>query len=438
MGGARSWVLIAVVGLSLGVPLAPAGGKSPEADAMDAIVESTTLTKEQKLGQIQEFFARTPCWWSGVLWRLEKVDPVETRRIALALFRVPDASRLQRYEVARYMLGRRLGCSDEQQAAFRLEYRTFLIDAVLHGGQEEFCVPRTRTHSAVGEYAAIAGPINSPPGVTFEDIADPRVIPVLIACLSAPDYVYGEQRGDVVRGMPGESTYRNTERQCIPCALAELHAVDAVPVLTEILFTHHDYYLRESAAYALGALLPPDGQQELEARLRRGTIEDSPPPAGWSRPTRCFLFPYGKGLIRQGVDRGVEYMSLVYAQQPTERPPVPSSLMALRERLDVVENLVSPRLEAFYDELLGQPPIRDLFLFNDKGVGADRVEEAMTPRQALDRWQPEIVKVYTRILAGIRRNRLHSLDRRVAEIAEQSNSREMRQLSQEFLAAGHQ
>ena len=62
----------------------------------------------------------------------------------------------------------------------------------------------------------------------------------------------------------------------------------------------------------------------------------------------------------------------------------------------------------------------------------------MTPRQALDRWQPEIVKVYTRILAGIRRNRLHSLDRRVAEIAEQSNSREMRQLSQEFLAAGHQ
>lgn len=86
------------------------------------------------------------------------------------------------------------------------EYREFLIDAILEGGKDEFYQTKTGGRTAVGEYASIAGGVD-----TF---------------------------------------------QGIPFALARLQAIDAIPELKQIAETHHDPYLRQNAMFAIDVLVP--------------------------------------------------------------------------------------------------------------------------------------------------------------------------------------
>jgi len=69
------------------------------------------------------------------------------------------------------------------------------------------------------------------------------------------------------RGKPGESSKRNTQRQQIPIALAKLGAAEAVPALERTLRTHHDYWERRHAAYALARLMDAEASGRVEQFL---------------------------------------------------------------------------------------------------------------------------------------------------------------------------
>jgi hypothetical protein len=234
---------------------------------MEHIVASQELTTEQKLSAISAYFAKEP-YWPGVLYRLDKVDASRSREIALAEFRKPDTSRVHKCQLGNYLLRTQTPNLDRKPGdspGFITEYRDFLIDAIVNGGKAEFCVPKEDTQTAVGEYAGIAGGINGPVGILFSDVADKRVIPVLIECLSAPDHVYPKEQGCVIRGKPGEPSGRNTQRQGIPLALMRLEATEAIPELQRIAKEHHDLSLRQNATKALDVLVPLAEKQKRQS-----------------------------------------------------------------------------------------------------------------------------------------------------------------------------
>ena len=295
-------------------------GPSKTYQEIDEIVNSTEFSKQEKIDKICTCFDKMTNW-SGILYRLDKIDKEQTKNIALQLFRKKGTSQLQRFETSRYLL-------EQADTEFKHEYKEFLIGTILNGGEEEFCKPRVDDYSAIGEYAGIAGGINRPKGITFDEVADQSVIPILIRCLDAPDNVYPENQGHVIEGKPGESTGRNTQRQGIPLALAKLHATTATKKLQEVLFTHPDYYLRYNSAYALAIIMPRQESLIIEQRL----LDTEPDkyfnfPSG-KRPIKHFLFPFGKGLIEKEMYEGIKYMSFEYAYQPNDFSPAQHALYA--------------------------------------------------------------------------------------------------------------
>ena len=238
---------------------------------MEDIVASQELTRGQKRDEISAYFEKEP-YWPGVLHRLDKVDKTRTQEIALSLFRKADTSRVHKYQLGNYLLRAQTPNLDRKPGdppGFVEEYRKFLINAIMNGGKEEFCVPKTYSRTAVGEYAGIAGGIDGPVGVLFSDVVDKQVIPVLIECLAAPDNVHPKDQGCVIRGNPGESTGRNTQRQGIPLALMRLEAIEAIPALRKIVNKHHDQCLQQNASKALEVLIPLAKKREQETQRTR-------------------------------------------------------------------------------------------------------------------------------------------------------------------------
>ena len=127
---------------------------------MEDIVAAKDLTKDQKLAAVSAYFEREP-YWLGVLYCLEKIDKSRTCEIAVARFRNPRTSRLHKYQLGKYLLRAQtpnLDRKPDDPEGFITEYRSFLIDAIMNGGKEEFCVDKLGTETAVGEYAGIGGP----------------------------------------------------------------------------------------------------------------------------------------------------------------------------------------------------------------------------------------------------------------------------------------
>ena len=411
---------------------------------MREIVNSQALTKEQKLSAISAYFEKD-CYWPGVLHTLDGIDKSRTWEIALGWFRKPDTSRLHKYQLAKYLLNAQdpmFARKPGDPPGFITEYRSFLIDAILNGGKEEFCVPKPGTQTAVGEYAGISGGIDAPRGVLFSDVADKRVIPVLIDCLAAPDHVYPEDQGCVIRGKPGDATGRNTQRQGIPLALAKLNATEAIPTLRQILFTHYDYYLRYNSAYALAILLPLQEVMQLQEELLHAKPSQLLTLPNGKRTLELFLFPIGKGLLERGADEGIRLMSLGYNYNPDDFSLLQILYLA-EERVKIMKNVKSPKVESFYSELLAHKALRPIFLFSAKNViyeepGYDEKTRKSVvrnmPEKGLNQSAKRIIALYSCILDGLKSNNIHGLDRQIKAIGQATESAEIRQLSQTFLA----
>jgi hypothetical protein len=227
---------------------------SKEWQELEALSKSAELTQEEKIAALKKWTKRDSSLWIMMLYRMKTLDAEEAQRVALQLFRRKDATRDVKYGLSRFLLRAQMrgrARKPDNPPGFISEYREFLVNAILSGGKKEFNKRRTGACTAVGEYAGIAGGIDPPTGVLFEDVSDKRTIPVLLQCLDAPDHIYAKDQGCVIMGKPGESTGRNTQRQGIPLALARLGAAEAIPRLKSIVDKHHDWYFRYNAAYAL-------------------------------------------------------------------------------------------------------------------------------------------------------------------------------------------
>lgn len=437
---------VTAVAVAAGIVLLASAQKDmqPAYREMREIVNSKDLTKEQKLAAVSAYFEKD-CYWPGVLHTLDGIDKSRAWEIALGWFRKPDTSRLHKYQLAKYLLNAQdpmFARKPGDPPGFITEYRSFLIDAILKGGKEEFCVPKTGTQTAIGEYAGISGGIDAPRGVLFSDVADKRVIPVLIECLAAPDHVYAEKQGDYMRGKPGDSTGRNTQRQGIPLALAKLNATEAIPTLRQILFTHHDYYLRDNSAYALAILLPLQEVMQLQEELLHAKPSQLFTLPNGKRTLELFLFPIGKGLLERGADEGIRLMSLGYNYNP-DNVSLLQILYLAEERVKLMKNVKSPKVESFYSELLTHKALRPIFLFSAKNVtyeepGYDEKTRKSVvrnmPEKGLDRNAKRIIALYSGILDGLKSNNIHGLDQQIKAIGQATESAEIRQLSQTFLA----
>lgn len=400
---------------------------------MDAIVAAQDLTEEQKVQKLRAYFDREP-FWTAVLSRIDQVNPAAGRQIALELFRARTTSQEQKYALGSYLFER--GGSPE----FADEYAAFLVDAVLHGGKQEFCRKNDEgRRTAVGEYVTLLAcdrPISR--GIP-ERLKDPRVIPILIRCLKAPDNVYPNQQGDHIRGRPGTSTGRNMARQNIPLALAALGAKEGVKALRAVFSKHHDVYLRANAAFALGVLL-----DSTRAKTFGEQLLQSPPP---QTPAEGLVFlGYGRGLIAKGDDAGIPFLEFRlsgYSPSSTIR----SALHMIQERLRVLRGIKteSRALEAFYRQALTYAPLHDILLFDDAAISFDGssvlVEsgpgcprKVTDGKEALKAEKPNILEVYRDILAGLELNRLRGLFPLISDIKDQTRDPDIRTLSDAFLA----
>ncbi len=389
---------------------------------MHEIVHSDQLTKEQKLEQLEAYLERAPTMYGAVLYRIAEVDQARATEIALKRFRMPTTSCAQKYVLGDYLLypysvgG---GNGSDADPAFVPEYKAFIVDAILNGGKEEFCVAKIDSRTAVGEYATIAGGIGSLREIDFSCVADPQVIPVLMTCLSAPDHVYAKDQGCLRRGNPGESTGRNTQRQGIPLALAKLGAVESIPELKRIVRKHHDYNFRCNAAYALGKLSNRKSVKKLASTVRKA-----------KEPS--FLFHFGKGLMAREEGEGIQYLDFRYSLY-FNKTGWSAILYMTEERLLLIKEWEEYRTVPFYRQALSYKPLQNILIRDFAQTEFDKRVEEKNKEQIRNIQKARFLQVYEDLLYGIALNDLKELAPLIRKIESETMNPEIRVLSGECL-----
>lgn len=424
---ATSRCLIASLVLAALLPDVHADAKmvaSPAYLEVSQVADSNELTPDEKVARLREL-TRKEETRQMALYRLNAIDAAAAIDEATALFRAADTPRPAKLRMGHFLLeGNR-----PQQAGFVAEFAKYLVQAIVDGGEAEFC-QKLEEHptTAVGEYAYLASDFDGYKGIDFAPFQDVRVVPILIRCLDAPDNVYGKEQGCVIRGEPGNPTGRNTARQQIPVALAKLGDVSAVKPLDAVLFHHADINQRMNAAYALARLLD---QKDDRAAIGRKLLDQ--PDLLWCR------LPFGKGLIESGDDAGVEFLSIRHAVDPTGRAISTDELFYhLEQRLDMLRGFKSPKIEDFIRGILNHEPWFDLVLFKPdsaKTVQHSSLQPPKNEAEALELCAPRILKCHAATLECVKLNRLTSLSGKLREIAKQTHNEEIRQMTQDCLDA---
>lgn len=249
--------------------------------ACQEIVQSKELTDDQKIAKLRQLLRDQPATLQfGWVYQ---VDKERARAEAAAMVRDPNTPRRERLA-----LGRRL-IELPGKESFADEYTKLLIALALDGGQAEFLSNLSMSQfTAVGELSFMANGFEGLDKKQFDQVRDPRLIPIFIGALDAPDHNYGTE-GDtcIVMGNPGQPSGRNTQRQHLPIALVRLNATQAVPSLVQIAQTHHDIYLRSNAAYAVAVLGQPADRKAVETFLRDNSTRITPATCCLSSVAAC-------------------------------------------------------------------------------------------------------------------------------------------------------
>jgi hypothetical protein len=413
--------VLAAVGLAI---LAPGGladlGLSAGAKKVQQVVNSADLSKEQKVAKLKGMVGVEETRMAA-LYELNHLDENEATAAALDVFRAKESSRELKLRMGHFVLqGARPQHKGFPEGAVK-EVAAYLVGAIVDGGEKEFCHKLTEgTVTAVGEYAYLASDFGGYQGVDFTPFKDARGVPVLIRCLAAPDDVYAKNQGDLIRGKPGESTGRNTARQQIPVALAKLGDPRAVEALKNALFKQTDIYTRTNAAYALARLATP------EERAAIGKDVLAKPELLW-----CCL-PLGKGLIEAGDDRGLEFLSLAHAGGYGNLEYPGEIEYMIKQRLAVLKGFKSPKVEGFVREALAFKPLRARVLFEPGSVRIAPWADAKATKneaEALEQAAPGIIEVYGGLLECVEANHLRGLAADLAEIARQTHSEKIREMT---------
>jgi len=408
--------MVAAVVLAVSTPTALLGKTAPTPGYQEvaAVFNSTELSTAEKVARLKEMAARDETRWQA-LYHLDRLDHRAASDTALAMFRAADASRELKLRLGHLMLEQNRPQLEGFPQEFVKEFAAYLIGAVLDGGEAEFCrkLPGGTT-TAVGEYAWLASDFGGYMNLDFAPFKDARVVPVLIACLDAPD--------DVIRGRPGESTGRNGARQQIPVALARLGDQRAVEPLKQMLLKHHDIYGQMNAAYALAKLL-----DKKEDRAAIGKELLARKELLWCRQR------FGKGLIEIGDDNGVEFLAIRHAGG-YGRLEYPSSILGMMTyRLNLLQGFKSPKVETFVREALSYKPWRAMVLFEPGSAKADRGgyfgKPAASDAEELQRQAPRIILTYQLLLACVELNNLRALSGDLEKIATETRNEKVREMT---------
>ena len=410
----RSLAMLALALNAMSPAAALPKGASPAYVEVAAVANSTELSTTEKVARLREFIRRDETRQTA-FYQLDLIDPAAARDEVLALFRAAGTPRRTKLWAGHLLLERGRPQQNGFPKEFAAEFAKYLISAILDGGEAEFFEKQDGTvPTAVGEYAYLGSSFDGYKDIDFAPFKDPRVVPVLIRCLDAPDHVFAEEQGCVVMGKPGEPSGRNTARQQIPVALAKLGDARAIAPLEKVLFTHADINERMNAAYALARLLD---KQEDRAAIGRKLLADEA--LVWCR------FPFAKGMIEAGDDAGVAFLSLKHVGETPGRPMLPMEIFYhLNQRLALLQDFKSPKVEDFIREILDYQPWLDLVLFTPGSVKVDALMDPRPPKdeaEALERSAPNIIATYTTLLKCVKEHRMTSLTGKLQAIAKDSN-----------------
>jgi len=422
----------AMVPTDMGSALAPSAiaVKPRSTAAMHAVVRDSSLDTDGKLGRLQEFIG-AGVWLPCVLHYMAQVHPTHAVAVAVEAFRAPDATVPQRLGIGGWLLGRHPSRGGELPPGFDREYAAWLVQAAIaDNGDSLMVVTELGTETPVAHLAWWAGGHQGFPATSFPTDADRRVIPVLVRCLDAPDAVWPAQQGDCVHGEPGTSTRRNSQRQCIPLALAALKATETIPDLVRVLRGNGDINLRANAAFALGALTGEPRRRALEReivekaernwlvrRFRGGTPRD-----------RSLVFPFGHGLIEQGDAAGIRYLDPAWLAGTTNPGTAQAMLWWVKSRLEAVGSFRHARLIEFYRTALIHPVLAPIWRFDAHrasipiGCPAPGQSLLEVRRSTLRNWENGLVRNFRCLVGGVRSNGFVELAPEIKAIADATGS----------------
>ncbi|MBN2581879.1 MAG: hypothetical protein JXL80_02350 [Planctomycetes bacterium] len=387
-----------------------------------AVVNSAEMSKPEKVARLKAMVADDETMWPA-LCRLDTLAPSEAVGTAAAVLRVAETPREQKLRLWHFLfIGNRPQREGFPQELVR-EFASYLVDAVLDGGEREFC-RKLPGHpvTAVGEYAYLASDFDGYKGVDFEPFENADVVAVLIRCLDAPDNVHAEDQGDCLRGTPGESTGRNTARQQIPVALARLSAVQAVEPLRRILDGHPDWYLRDNAAYALARLEPPADHAKLVAQLRSRRAKGAEGRTDFAKDRYYHLYACGRGLLHRGDDDGIEFMAFKYSIYDSV-DGLSEMVYMLEQRVMDLRAIRSPKLEGFFRQAFNHERVMSLLMLDG---GKTKANDDGHSVYDLARAAPRIEGLFDEMCRIIEGNRLASLRPTLELIAGKSASESIR------------
>ncbi len=394
----------------------PAFGKplpSKEYQALNQVIIDKKLANEEKIEQIELYFKQDPRSNKALQW-IGRVDKDFAIELMKKEFRNKNRTVSDKIELGDLLLSNR----NYRTPDFIKEYAPFLIEEILSSGSKTFNTKLdVHTKTAIGQYANIASDFMGYHSEHFKNISDKRVIPILIKAMDAPDRLFGKQLGCVIRGKPEESTGRNVERQQIPIALAKLSAKEAIKPLRKVLQKHHDPYLRNNAAYALGVLLSPKDRKAVIQYLNE------------SKKRHYHLFEFGKGMIYTGDDAGVEFMNFRYSQY-YEKKNLSAVLYMVGERVKIAKKIRSAKLEEFYSQLFKYKLFYNVLLFDESKV---HPKDYGHTNYNLDKAGKRVNDIYDKILTSIEINRIENLAPIIKDIAKHTSNSTIRKRSQQSI-----
>ena len=432
----------AAAGLSVTIALAAA----PTPTAADSIapppteaailVRSTQLTVEQKIAGLKAISLRdtrkgaaakpaTNAQPIDAIRILHFLDASEGAAFAQTIFRDQAAStdaklRIGRFLLSHYRVGEFVG-----HDAFVTDYAAWLTTEIRERGEAAFCKPtEQRAFTAVGEYAFLSHRFEGYKKMNFKPFEDRRLIPILIQCLNAPDNVYGEIVGEMVGdvrvpgAVTGKSTGRNTARQHIPIALVRLEAVQAIEPIRNTLQHHHDWYLRDNAAYAIGALAPMPELPAFVAYMEGLQVVDDAGKPVYDRDRYLHLFALGKGMLSVGRDAGIEYIGIAYSIYAHEKK-LSEMVQMLRERVDILKDIKSPRLAGFFQQVFADERLAAVLRLDEARVIPNDYHHTVYD---LNKARKRIEETFALMCDIIETNQLQSLRPQLASLAIESDS----------------
>ena len=413
-------ILTLCIGLAAAIPVLGNPRMSPDQAALSPLINDKSLDDMTKIRRIGEFFKDDPNCHKALMW-VARVDVTNAVRRLKREFKNPKRDQQEKLKIGRTLLTDERFKDDKQ---FIDDYAPWLIDQVI-AQQATFKKELVDGQlTPVGEYANIANNSQGFRGQSFAKIEDNRLIPILISALDMPDNVFGEHQDScVVRGIPGEPTGRNLDRQNVPVALAKLGAVEAVPALRRTLEIHHDWNFRDNAAFALGVLLKPTQREELVDWMKKHKNDD------YKMDRFRHLFAFGKGLLKRGDDAGVHFMSFAYSTYYNELKLSEVTHM-YDERLELLKNLRSEKLASFYKQAFEYEPLLVVFLFDEKRVLAN---DYGNTNYDLPKAESRIISMFEQTATSIEKNGLTQLKGYLQILSETSQNKSIRERAKKSL-----